>query len=314
MRAALPTAPDYDRRYSLVDGIATLGGGDDLRALATAIDAVPGGEAVALREVAVRAIAAAPRGPALATVLALLRDSDPGVRLEALTALMQAGDDEQRGPWGAGAFDRIDPAIAGELASDTWPDIRVRAAQALGLHCLRAIAVTALATAATADPATGVRGEALAALAEPACHAAVAPTLLARTFDDDKAPIELRTRAIALAVTLGDPALAKLLVQRFDGWRGGALQSKDAVALAMEAANAIGHLAPPGAATALQDALDDSAFPEIVGAAAAALGTLGPACPATARAKLHELARSDDQQIRQPAHHAEQRCGRERRD
>jgi len=69
-------------------------------------------------------------------------------------------------------------------------------------------------------------------------------------------------------------------------------------------------LAPPGAAESLVDALDESAFPEIVAAAATGLGLLGPACPASARGKLRALVHADDQQVQLAAQRAAAQCGR----
>ena len=65
----------------------------------------------------------------------------------------------------------------------------------------------------------------------------------------------LRAHAVDLVVSLGDAALAAKLVERFTAWRGAALDSKEALALAQNAAGALGHLAPPRAAEVLLDAL-----------------------------------------------------------
>ncbi len=264
-------------------------------------------EAIALRQVAAIAIGATPRADALDFVLAQLRDDDAGVRLTALKAFMQASDDRHPDVWAAAAR-RIDSGAAAALAGDAGPDVRKQAAYVLGKRCTRPEPVRALDTAVVHDADIGVRGDALLELAD--CHAPGTAELIAKTFDDDKAPLELRTRAISIAITLGDRALAGKLVARFETWRGSALSSKEAVSLAMSAANAIGKLAAPGAAAALESALDDSAFPEIVGAAAAALGALGPACPMSARGKLQARAQSEDQQVKVPAARAARACGR----
>ena len=112
-----------------------------------------------------------------------------------------------------------------------------------------------------------------------------------------------------LAVTLGDPQLGALLVAKFTRWRGEALESAPALALAQSAAASIARLGAPGAAQALVAALDDSAFPEIVSAAALALGALGPACPPAAKAKLEAIGNSDEQAAPQ-AKLAARQCGR----
>ena len=81
------------------------------------------------------------------------------------------------------------------------------------------------------------------------------------------------------------------------------------MALAQSAAASIARLNAPGAAQALMAALDDAAFPEIVSAAAQALGALGPACPPAAKLKLEALAKEDDQSAG-AAKRAAAQCGR----
>ena len=196
------------------------------------------------------AIGASPRTEAIDVIVALAGDADPGAGLPArLAALMQAGDDA----WHVPSEDGLDGVIAGALGRDGWPDVRIRAAQALSMRCQRSGPARALADASSKDADVKVRIESLLALVQ--CHAGGIAELLAKTWDDDKAPLELRTRAIGLAVVLGDRTLAGKLVGRFGTWRGAALESKDAVELAMQAANAIGRLAPAGAGAALVDAL-----------------------------------------------------------
>jgi hypothetical protein len=280
MRTALPAATDYERRYRLIDGLAALGDAAAIAEVEAALAALPAdAQAAALRQVAVRAIAGAPRPEAAAFVVAAARDRDPGVRLAALGALPDGGDGD---------------AVLGEaLAQDAWPEVRRRAASGLGGRCQRPGPAAALTDAVARDRDLAVRGDALSALVQ--CRAANAAALLAWIWDDDRAPLALRTRAVLEAIALGDPQLAKRLVGKLARWRGEAVQSEAALALAQAAAAAVGRLAPPGAARALADALDDTAFPEIVQAAALGLAALGPACPADARAKLVELGRSDDQ-------------------
>src|SRR4029453_17886692 len=75
MLAALPAAADYERRYRLIDGIAALGDAAALKtldALLRGLHASP--EAAALRQVAVRAIASAPRPDAIGFVVDAARD------------------------------------------------------------------------------------------------------------------------------------------------------------------------------------------------------------------------------------------------
>ena len=304
MLAALPAATDYERSYRLVDGIAALGDLAALRLLAATLERRPAAtEAAALRQVALHAIAANPRPEAVALALALTRDGDPGVRMAAVTALAagEAGD-----AWRATAG-AIDDAIAHALSGDAWPEVRRRAATALAARCTRTGPAAALVEAVDRDRELAVRGDALSALV--ACRAPGVAALLARVWNDDGAPVELRTRAVLEAVALGDPKLAATLVAAFTRWRGEATGSAPALALAQNAAAAIGRLAAPGAAAALTEALDDGAFPELVEAAALGLGALGPACPAGARTKLAELAGSDSQAA-VAARRALARCGK----
>ena len=308
MTAALAAAADYERRYRLIDGVATHGDDDALRALDDLLRGLPpGARTAALRQVAIRGLASAPRPAGVELVVAFARDGDPGVRLAALSALA-TGEADKPGPWhGRGGPDAIDRVIMNGLATDTWPEIRRRAANALAVRCQRPGPARALADAVAKDAVVDVRGDALAALVQ--CDAAGIRELLPRTWNDPKAPLELRTRAVDLTVSLGDRRLATELVARFAQWRGQAIESAAAMTLAQSAAAAIGRLGAPGAAAALMAALDDSAFPEIVSAAALGLGALGRACPPAAKAKLNLIARSSDQ-ASIAAKRAAAQCGR----
>ena len=307
--AALAAATDYERRYRLVDGIASLGDAPALAALAQLIQSLPAGSArSAFDQVAARAIAKAPRPEALDLLLLFLREPDPGVRYAALSAL-GATEGGTPGPWHRAVdSDGVDRVIQTTLASDTWPEVRARAAEMLGARCSRLGPAKSLDAAVHRDPELAVRSDALAALVE--CKATGASELLAQTWDNRRQPIELRQRAVDLAAELGDRALAAKLVGKLTQWRGAALDSADALALAQNAAYAVGKLAPPGAAEALLAALDDGAFPEVVAAAATGLGLMGRACPALARPKLRSLARSEEQQIALAASHAAALCGK----
>ncbi|HTR52358.1 MAG TPA: HEAT repeat domain-containing protein [Kofleriaceae bacterium] len=309
MLAALPAATDYERRYRLIDGIAAIGDAPALATLAAALRGMPKSpELAAFEQVIAHAIAANPRPEAFDLLAALVRDDDPGVRLAALDGL--AGfEGGTAGPWHvAPGPDAIDGMFATSLATDTWPELRRRAAQALGSRCTRIGAARALEASVARDPDLDVRGDALAALVQ--CAAPGAAGLLARVWDDAKAPLPLRQRAVDLAVALGDRELAITLVAKLASWRGAALDSANALALAQNAAYALGQLAPPGAAAALEAGLDDSAYPEIVAASATGLGLLGRACPASIKPRLRELARSDEQQIAIAAGRAAAVCGR----
>jgi len=308
MLAALPAATDYERRYRLVDGIAALGDEPALQTLGALFRTLPAtAETAALRQVAVAAIAASPRPEAVGFVIESAHDRDPGVRLAALAALAGGEADRSTAWQTASGPEGIDLVIDEALARDTWPEVRRRAATALGARCQRPGPAHALGEAVVRDGDLGVRGDALGALVQ--CHASGTAELLARIWDDGRAPIELRSRAVLEAVALGDPKVAAELVGKFTRWRGEAISSAEALALAQSAASSIGRLATPGAARALIDALDDTAFPEIVQAAALGLGALGPACPAAAKAKLVAIARQDERSA-VAARRAAAQCGR----
>jgi hypothetical protein len=295
MRAALATAgaSDYERRYRLIEGIATLGDDaalDDIDRLLRGLAA--GAQRAALTRVAINGIAARPRATATRLVIAALRDADPGVRLAALAAVATTSSDAVAAwhdPRGDGS--EIDRVVINALR-DTWPDVRRRAAGALAARCQREAPARALFETIAKDRDLDVRSDALTAVVQ--CKARGVAELLRQTWETDKQPIQLRQHAIGLVVALADSALAAGLVGRFSTWRSQALDSKDAMDLAQAAAATIGRMAAPGAAAALLPALDDVAFPELVSAAALGLGALGSACPAAARTKLEQLARGDE--------------------
>ena len=308
MLAVLPAAADYERRYRLLAAVAALGDRAALDALPATLAALPAADRPALAQVVAHALAENPRADALPLALGLARDGDPGVRLAALDTLtaLSIAATTSGAPEAPTATDH---AVEGALASDTWPEVRRRAAQVLGDRCARPEPAAALFAAFDRDPELDVRRDALTALV--ACHAAGIAVLLARTWDDAKAPLELRRHAVDEAVPLADPALASQLVGKFSGWRGAALSSANALALAQQAAYAIGRLAPQGALEALEAGLADEAFPEIVAASATGLGLLGPACTAGAREKLKRLAHHEERQISAAAARAAALCGKQ---
>lgn len=309
MSAAITQSTDYERRYRLVDGIATLGDANALKALGALLAGLPDDpDTAAYKQVVARAIATTPRPDAFDLIVSLTSDRDAGVRLAALSALAGASGGSE-GAWhGAVGADGIDRVIQTSLFTDTWPEIRRFAAQMLGDRCVRPGPAAALKDSLARDRDLNVRGDALTALVQ--CKAGGSAELLAKLWDDTKAPLELRRRAVDLTVALGDAPLGAKLVAKFTQWRGAAIESEQALALSQNAAYAVGQLNPPGTAAALMAALEDAAFPEIVAAAATGLGLLRAACPANARVKLQALAESDEQQIAIAAKRAAAQCGR----
>ncbi|MGE0545658.1 MAG: hypothetical protein AB7O24_09765 [Kofleriaceae bacterium] len=307
MTAALDATSDYERRYRLVDGIAALGDAAAIQKLQVMLRALPAtAESSALRQVAIRAIAGAPREHAIGLVLAHATDGDPGVRLAVLSALGEASDPS--GAWhSSGGADGIDRVIITALTGDRWPDVRRRAAMALGNRCQRLGPAKALGEAVAKDAELDVRRDSLSSLVQ--CRAAGVAELLARTWDDSEAAIELRAHAVSQAAALGDAKLGATLVGKFTRWRTAAIESAEALVLAQHAATAISALKAQGAAAALMAALDDVAFPEIISAAALGLGALGRECTAAAKVKLQELAGSGEPYA-VAARRAAAQCGR----
>lgn len=315
MAAALATATDYDRRYRLVDGIAAYGDAAALRTLETTLAALPvAPQSAALRQTAVRSIASLPRAEATTLVIALARDADPGVRLAALAALA-GSETDSAGAWhAADGPDSIDRVIINGLTADSWPEVRRRAASALGARCQRPGPARALVDAvANAKEDFEVRADALSALVQ--CKAAGIAELLAKTWADPKAQPELRERAVLQAIALDDPQLVRPLLASYTRWRSEAIESGPALKLAQSAPVALGNLsAPPRTADpaviqTLVAALDDPAFPEIVAAAALGLGSMGKNCTPSVKTKLMAIARSNSQAATN-ARHAAGQCGR----
>jgi hypothetical protein len=309
MSAALPGATDYELRYRLIDGIAATGDAAALKALAATLAAYPLDEkTAAYKQIAARAIATNPRPEASDLVISFTRDRDPGVRLAGLAAVATATG-TGAGPWNGNAgVDGVDRVIMTLLATDTWPDVRRASAAALATRCMRPGPAQALGDAVDKDADLTVRTDALGGLVE--CKARGVADRLAKLWDNGKAPLELRGRAIDLTANVGDMALGAKLIAKLQHWRAAALESEDAAALAPRAAIAIGRLGPPGAAEALLDATRDEAFPDILAAAATGLGLLGSRCTPAARERLGELSASDEPQVSTAARHAAAICSK----
>lgn len=307
MTAALPAAADYERRYRLIEALARHGDAAALKVMADAIRTYPhSAETVALRTVAVIAFGGNARPASAPYLFAATTDPDPGVRMASLFQIASA-EALTEGAWQTDVNrDGVDRVLINGLG-DTWPEVRRRAASVLGPRCQRTGPAEALRTAVGKDDAIEVRYDALTSLTE--CRASGIGALLAQVWSNDKLPTPLRAHAIGLTIPLGDPQVAADLVTQLGKWRGEAIESRSALDLAQAAAPVIGKLRSPGAAQALMSALDDTAFPEIVSAAAIGLGELGTACPAEARTKLQALANSDSRAAAS-AKRAAAQCGR----
>jgi len=307
--AALPAPPEYEPRYRFVDGIAATGDAAALKLLGATLASYPADQSTAAyKQVAARAVAVNARPDASDLVISFTRDRDPGVRLAALAALSTATG-TAAGPWnGDAGIDGIDRVIMTMLARDSWPDVRRASATALATRCTRPGPAAALTDAVAKDADLGVRADALTGLVE--CKATGIVDVLQKLWDNGKAPLELRGRAVDLTANLGDLQLGAVLVAKYRQWRVAAIESEEARALAQRAAFAIGRLAPRGAVEALLDGTRDEAFPEIQATAATGLGLLGKACSATARQRLVDLTSSDDAQVSTAAKRAAAICGK----
>src|SRR5690606_12372858 len=141
----------------------------------------PDASTAAYKQIAARAIAVNPRPEATDLLVTFTRDRDPGVRLAALGALTTATGTGS-GPWhGDAGVDGVDRVIQTLLATDTWPEVRRNAAQALGTRCSRPGPAASLADAVAKDADASVRNDALTGLVE--CKAAGVAALLAKLWD-----------------------------------------------------------------------------------------------------------------------------------
>jgi hypothetical protein len=296
-RLAAPAS--YELRYRLLAAIAPVATAGQIATLRSALGGL-GGDArgAALRGVAAHGLGENRDAAAEGALAALGRDRDPAVRLAAIQALAAP-----RTTSGV-----ADGALGEVLARDTWPELRRAATAALALRCPRPAPTTALERALARDPEVDVRGDALAALVT--CKAPGVAARLVAVARDGAAPAPLRYRAVDLAVLLGDRALAAPLLALFGEWRSAALGDETALGLAVRAAVVLGRLGDPKVVPALIDAAGDPAFPDLQAAAATGLGELATACPASARATLDDLIRSEERSVALAAKRARALCGR----
>jgi HEAT repeats len=301
----LAGAPEYERRYRLVTSLAELAAAEGDAATLDAVLAelarlgqakASAAEAAALRQAVAELLARSPRAETAPALVRLLGDGDAGVRLAVARRL--------HSPDGLASLDR---ALVTALGSDGWPIVRRAAAAALGQRCQRPEPATALDRAVTTDADLDVRQDALLGLVT--CRAPGIAERLVGLWSSGEPPLPVKSRAVTLAVLLGEPRLGRELARSLARWRSEAFSDAESLQLAVIAAAALGRLGGPDAAPALLAALDDTAYPEIVAAAAAGLGALGQACPAEARAKLSPLTRSDERSIALSARRALALCG-----
>lgn len=316
--AALGGAASYPARAWQARGLAAFGDAAALAALAAWRTATAtSAETIAIDTMVAADLAANSTPAADAALRAALRHADPGVRIAALAGLARRRDRGDLAPPASGgastspaaAADAVDRLIGGTLAGDRWTDVRIAAADALAARCdkpePRALLTSQLGRDATAE----VRIAALVALAACADPGAGTGALLLATARDATQPVKVRLRAVELVPTLADPALEAPLADALAGWRQRAMDDGAAMALATRAVAAIAALRGPRAGALLIDALGDGAATELVAAAAAGLGALGPACPSAAVPLLRDLATAGSPDVALAARTALPRCG-----
>ncbi len=309
LRARLADASGYELRYRLLAALAPIAspaGLDELAAMLAAPASDP--EQIALRRVAVDALAENPAPQARALLRTALADADPGLRRHAAEAL--GGRDD--------ADDGTDRDLAARLDEDAWPRIRRAAAGALARRCDRSDAAAgALRRAVGGDRDPAVRRGALTALVS--CHAPGVGKLLLEVADATAQPSEVRQRAITLLAVLGDTEHAAALAGLFEELRRRAWSDENALALATAAAVAIGRLGHDSAVEPLIASARDPAFPELQAAAITGLGemcahTAGPAAEsarsvaARARAVIEPAVTSNQRVVVIAARGARARC------
>lgn len=298
--ARLPTATGYELRYRLYSAAGTIASDEVIDALARSLTTlshetpVQQARSQALLRIAARSIGATPVPRALALLIELAEHSDPGVRRQAIASLGQRND----------PTDASDRAIITRLQGDSWPRLRRAAASALARRCgVSEPTSRALWSAIEDDDDIDVRRASLTALVD--CRAPGIGQKLFLVARDREQPAKVRERAIALIAPLGDPSLARELVDLFASLRDEAWSSESAVRLAAAAAVAAGRLAGRGAVTTLLSAARDESFPEIQ--AAAVIG-LGETCAEQALPLFDELVHSSQAGVAIAARGARDRC------
>lgn len=250
---------------------------------------------------ATTALAAAP--PTAAELIEGLKATEPAARIQAIDGL---------GSLGAKAADAVNALMP--LLQDPAPAVRAHAAHSLGQIGSPAVAAVPTLGKLLADPDKSVRGETVSALgALPAEPAVLIPLLVQAAHDAEPA---VRLRAMKALVALGPAAvdpLAKMLADDdLEYWAGLALNELGSAATAAipslieelqdehlesrrEAILALAAMGPKAEAAVapLTAALDD---PALCGAAAYALGCIGPAA-APAQAKLETLSNSEEPMV-----------------
>lgn len=292
-------ADDYELSYRLLDAAGSLATDDTVGAVAKTLSQLASQDDAhsrGLRRVAAAALARNRHERVHPVLIGLANDSDPGVRMEAVSALGPRAD----------ADVNSDRALVHNLASDRWPRVRRLAANALSHRCGQvAEARTALDAAIDRDASIDVQREALTSLV--GCRAPAVGARLIAVASDRKRAEKLRSHAISLVPNLGDPALVKPLIDLFRTLRERAWSEAIAVRLASAAAVAMGRTGSDQVVAPLMRAAREASFPEIQ---AAAITGLGEMCPPKARKLFVTLLGSDQRAVLVAARAAHNQCKR----
>jgi HEAT repeat protein len=297
---ALDKASNYELRYRLLGSLGALSVDSAARAVAVALARLAGSQqprAIALRRVAAGALGLSRTAPATAALIELTGDPDPGVRERALKGLADRGD--------VAASDR---AVIGRLETDPWPQLRRTAAGALSTRCARQPARAALTRAAASENDVGAGQAVLSALV--GCLGEEATKSLLAVAVSGKRPTRLRSHAVLQMARIGGAEITGVLIELFDRFVGEAFSSSKSLALAQTTAAALCQTKDRRAVAPLVRAARQSAFPELQGAAARALGCF---CAPETYPLLRDLARSAQVAVSIPARGAIRGCRKKRR-
>lgn len=297
MARALGGAKSYELRYRL---LAALGALDNDGAAAAVLGALGDlksaqARAVALRRVAVGALSKSAAPAAVAALSDFTRDPDPGVRERALNGLAERGDHAAS-----------DAAVIARLESDAWPQLRRTAAGVLSNRCARQAPRAALARAAARENDVAA-GQAVLSSLVTCLGPGAAPSLLAVALSG-KRPTRLRSHAIFQLARAGGPEAAAKLIELLDRFVSESFSSAKSLRLAQSTAAALCRTKDRRAVAPLMRAARQSAFPELQGAAARALGCF---CAPESAALLKDLSRSAQVAVSVPARAAVNQCKRE---
>lgn len=299
LAGALSKATDYELRYRVLASLGALSLESAARAVVAELGRLRGSQpqTVALRRVAAGALGRSTAPVASTALIELTGDADPGVRERALKGLADRG-----------GLAASDSAVIARLETDPWPQLRRTAAGALTTRCTRAPARAALTRAAISEDDIGVGQAVLSALVD--CLGKEASKSLLAVAISGKRPTPLRSHAILQMARIGGREVSDQLLALFDRFVGEAFSSARSLRLAQTTAAALCVTRDRRAVKPLMRAAKESAFPELQGSAARALGCF---CAPESSTLLKDLARSAQVAVSIPARAAIRGCRKKRR-